>query len=62
MELPADWRGHLCEAGVDAPGSTSLKWGADGDLAAQDLQQVLARLLACDQEAMRMIQPENGSA
>lgn len=61
VELHDDWRHPLCEAGIDSPGSTSLKWGADGELAAQDLHQVLARLLACDQEAMRMIAPEDCS-
>ena len=44
-----------CEAGVDRPDSTSLKWGADGELTAQDLHHVLARLLLHDQEACRMI-------
>jgi len=44
-----------CEAGVDRPDSTSLKWGADGELTAQDLHHVLARLLVHDQEACRMI-------
>jgi hypothetical protein len=45
----------LCQAGIDSPESTSLKWGADGELTAQDLHHVLARLLACDQEAIGMI-------
>ena len=44
-----------CEAGVDRPDSTSLKWGADGELTAQDLHHVLARLLLHDREACRMI-------
>jgi hypothetical protein len=44
-----------CEAGVDRPESTSLKWGADGELTAQDLHHVLARLLMHDQQACRMI-------
>lgn len=61
IELHDDWRHPLCEAGIDSPGSTSLKWGADGELAAQDLHQVLARLLACDQEAMGLIAPEDSS-
>jgi hypothetical protein len=48
----------LCQAGIDSPESTSLKWGADGELTAQDLHHVLARLLACDQEAIGMIDAE----
>ena len=44
-----------CDAGVAPPGSTSLKWGSDGELTAQDLHHVLARLLVHDQEACRMI-------
>ncbi len=44
-----------CEAGVDRPDSTSLKWGADRELTAQDLHHVLARLLLHDREACRMI-------
>ncbi len=45
----------LCQAGIDSPESTSLKWGADGELTALDLHHVLARLLACDQEAIGMV-------
>jgi hypothetical protein len=48
----------LCQAGIDSPESTSLKWSADGELTAQDLHHVLARLLACDQEAIGMIDGE----
>lgn len=48
----------LCEAGVDSPDSTSLKWGADGELTAQDLHHVMARLLACDPEALRMLEAD----
>lgn len=51
----------LCEAGIDSPGSTSLKWGSDGELTAQDLHHVMARLLACDPEAHHMIEPGSGA-
>ena len=44
-----------CDAGVAPPGSTSLKWGSDGELTAQDLHHVLARLLVHDHEACRMM-------
>lgn len=44
-----------CQAGVDSPGSTSLKWGADGELTALDLHHVLARLLEHDHEACHMM-------
>ncbi len=46
-----------CQAGIDSPDSTSLKWGADGELTAQDLHHVLARLLEHDREACRMMEP-----
>lgn len=48
----------LCQAGIDSPESTSLKWGANGELTDQDLHHVLARLLACDQAALGMIEAE----
>lgn len=48
----------LCEAGVDSPDSTSLKWGANGELTAQDLHHVMARLLACDPEALHMLEAD----
>jgi hypothetical protein len=43
-----------------SPGSTSLKWGSDGELTAQDLRQVLARLLVHDQDACRMMDGDSG--
>jgi len=49
-----------CDAGVASPGSTSLKWGTDGELTAQDLHHVLARLLVHDQEACRMMDGKSG--
>jgi hypothetical protein len=49
----------LCQAGIDSPESTSLKWGSDGELTALDLHHVLARLLACDQAALGMIEAES---
>jgi hypothetical protein len=49
-----------CDAGVDSPGSTSLKWGSNGELTAQDLHHVLARLLVHDQEACRMMDGDSG--
>ena len=49
-----------CDAGVASPGSTSLKWGSDGELTAQDLHHVLARLLVHDQEACRMMEVNSG--
>ena len=49
-----------CDAGVASPGSTSLKWGNDGELTAQDLHHVLARLLVHDQEACRMMDGNSG--
>jgi hypothetical protein len=49
-----------CDAGVASPGSTSLKWGTDGELTAQDLHHVLARLLEHDQEACRMMNEDSG--
>ena len=36
-----------CVAGVESPANTSLKWGADGELTAQDLHHVMA--LLCEQ-------------
>jgi hypothetical protein len=45
---------------VASPGSTSLKWGSDGELTAQDLHHVLARLLVHDQEACRMMDGNSG--
>jgi hypothetical protein len=48
-----------CDAGVAPPGSTSLKWGSNGELTAQDLHHVLARLLVHDQEACRMLDDED---
>jgi len=49
-----------CDAGVASPGSTSLKWGSDGELTAQDLHHVLARLLVHDQVACRMMGGDSG--
>jgi hypothetical protein len=49
-----------CDAGVASPGSTSLKWGSDGELTAQDLHHVLARLVVHDQEACRMMDGNSG--
>ena len=49
-----------CDAGVASPGSTSLKWGSDGELTAQDLHHVLARLLVHDHEACRMMDDDSG--
>jgi hypothetical protein len=48
-----------CDAGVDSPGSTSLKWGSDGELTDQDLDHVLARLLVHDHEACRMMDDDS---
>jgi hypothetical protein len=59
--LPPDPFRPSCDAGVDSPGSTSLKWGADGELTALDLHHVLARLLVHDLEALRMIEAEPGA-
>ncbi|MFN5118966.1 MAG: hypothetical protein ACK55H_14500 [Cyanobacteriota bacterium] len=42
-----------CVAGVDSPGSTSLKWGEDGELTALDLHNLLARLSVHDPEVCR---------
>ena len=49
-----------CDAGVASPGSNSLKWGSDGELTAQDLHHVLARLLVHDQEGCRMMDGDSG--
>ena len=51
----------ICDAGVSPPGSTSLKWGSDGELTPQDLHHVLARLLVHDQEACGMVDPYAGA-
>ena len=48
-----------CDAAIESPGSTSLKWGHDGELTAQDLHHVLARLLERDQEACRMMDDDS---
>jgi hypothetical protein len=61
FSLPSDPFRPACDAGVDSPGSTSLKWGADGELTALDLHHVMARLLVHDQEALRMIEAEPGA-
>lgn len=50
-----------CDAGFESPGSTSLKWGRDGELTPQDLHLVLARLLVHDQEACRMMDGDPSS-
>jgi len=39
-----------CDAAEASPGSTSLRLDSDGELTAQDLHPVLARLLVHDQE------------
>jgi hypothetical protein len=44
-----------CSSLITSSVLTSLKWGADGELTAQDLHHVLARLLLHDREACRMI-------
>jgi hypothetical protein len=49
-----------CDAGVASPGSSSLKWGSDGELTAQDLHHVLARLPVHDQEGCRMMKGDSG--
>ena len=62
---PGDGMGSFrptCEAGFESPGSTSLKWGRDGELTAQDLHHVLARLLVHDEEACRMMDSDHPSS
>ena len=49
-----------CVAGVDSSGSTSLKWGEDGELTALDLHNLLARLSVHDPEVCRAM-PSSGS-
>lgn len=61
FSLPPDPFRPACDAGVDSPGSTSLKWGADGELTALDLHHVMARLLVHDREALRMVDTEPGA-
>jgi hypothetical protein len=36
-------------------GRSVMKWGADGELSALDLQQILARLSSVDQQAAGMM-------
>jgi hypothetical protein len=43
------------DVGLASSGSTSFQWGSNGELTAQDLHRVLARLLVHDQEAYRMM-------
>ena len=47
-----------CVSGFDELGSTSLKWGANGELTALDLHGVLARLCVHDPEACRLLDGE----
>jgi hypothetical protein len=43
-------------AGDDGPlGRSVMKWGADGELSALDLQQILARLSSSDAQAAGMM-------
>jgi len=47
-----------CVSGFDGLESTSLKWGANGELTALDLHGVLARLCVHDPEACRLLDGE----
>ncbi len=49
-----------CVAGVQSPANTSLKWGADGDLTAQDLHHVMARLCELDPQAATALDRVDG--
>ena len=55
--LPSTQRPY-CVSGFDGLGSTSLKWGANGELTALDLHGVLARLCVHDPEACRLLDGE----
>jgi len=45
-------RAHGSQASDDGPlGRSVMKWGADGELSALDLQQILARLSSSDAQA-----------
>lgn len=50
--FPADagMQRPVCDPGVNSPTSTSLKWGADGELADLDLHNIVARLCLHDQQ------------
>jgi len=43
------------ESTDDLLGRSCMKWGADGELSAVDLQGILARLGAVDQQAARLM-------
>jgi hypothetical protein len=49
-----------CVAGVQSPANTSLKWGTDGELTAQDLHHVMARLCEQDPQAARALDRADG--
>jgi hypothetical protein len=51
-----------CVAGVDSPASTSLKWGADGELTSLDLHNLLARLCVHDPQVCRGLEEDEAGA
>lgn len=57
--MTADVRSSACPgspAGDDGPlGRSVMKWGADGELSALDLQQILDRLSSSDAQAAGMM-------
>jgi hypothetical protein len=40
---------------AQGPGSSCMKWGADGELSAIDLQSILHRLSAVDEQASTLM-------
>jgi hypothetical protein len=49
-------QGLSLSAGADAAGAPScMKWGQDGELSAVDLQGILSRLSAVDQQASQLM-------
>ena len=54
--MTADFRpGHLANEDDSPLGRSVMKWGADGELSALDLQQILARLSSSDAQAAGMM-------
>lgn len=57
--MAAEFHASSCPgspAGDDGPlGRSVMKWGADGELSALDLQQILARLSCSDDQAAGMM-------
>jgi hypothetical protein len=51
--MPFETRSNFEPA--QSPGSSCMKWGADGELSAIDLQSILYRLSAVDEQASSLM-------